>query len=90
MLFSLAKRRLIADLEAEESMKLTFLPMLAKEAMARKYCGITRQDTSMNIDKLYETREKYLHFLTSASKFFPYLLAKKMAPIGPKTSLRTH
>lgn len=52
MLFSFANRRWIADLEADESMKLTFFPIFANDAMAKKYCGIKRQDISMNIDKL--------------------------------------
>ena len=90
MLFYLANRRWMADLEAEESMKLTFLPMFAKDAISRKNYGKARADTSMNMDTLMERREKQRHFFTSASKFFPNLAAKRMAPMGPNTSFSTH
>ena len=80
----------MAEREAEESMKLTFLPMLAVEAIRRKYWGKARTATSMKLETLIDKRDKNLHFLTSASKFLPNLAANRMAPIGPKTSLRTH
>lgn len=90
ILLCLANRRWIADLDAEESIKLMFLPILAKEAISKKNCGNAKADISMNIETLIDRREKYRHFLTSASKFFPNLAANKIAPIGPNTSLSTH
>lgn len=90
MLFCLANLRCIADLDADDNIKLMFLPIFATEAISKKNCGKAKTAISINVEILIATSEKKRHFLTSASKFLPNFAAKRIAPIGPKTSFSTH
>lgn len=88
MLF-LANLRLIEALEAEESIKHIFLPILAKDAIIKKYFGNANVVISIQNDMFKTATDINLHFLMSASKFLPNLPANRIAPSCPKPSLRT-
>ena len=89
MLLFLANLRLIEALEAEESIKHIFLPMLAVAAMIKKYYGNANVVISIQKAMFNTATDINLHFLMSASKFFPNLPANKIAPNCPKPSFRT-
>jgi hypothetical protein len=90
ILLFLANLRLIEALEAEESMKHIFFPILAVAAMSKKYYGNAKVVISIQKARFKTATDISLHFLISASKFLPNLPANKIAPSCPKPSLRTH
>jgi hypothetical protein len=81
MLLFLANLRLILARDAELSMKQTFLPTLARLAIARKYYGYARAVISTQKARFNTRMLINLHFLMSASKFYPNRDANRIAPI---------
>jgi hypothetical protein len=57
-----------------------FLPVLAKDAMSKKYCGKARVVISIHRAAFNVKIDINLNFLISASKFLPYLDANNMPP----------
>jgi len=90
ILLFLANLRLIEALDADESMKHIFLPMLAKDAINKKYFGKAKVVISIQKARFKTATDISLHFLMSASKFLPNFPAKMIAPSCPKPSLSTH
>jgi hypothetical protein len=89
-LLFLANLRLILAREADESMKQTFIPTFASDAIKRKYYGYKRVVIYIQSARFKVNIDINLHFLISVSKFLPYLPANKIAPNYPRPSLRTH
>lgn len=89
ILLFLANLRFIEALEAEESIKHIFLPILAVAAINKKYFGNAKVVISIQNAMFKTATDINLHFFMSASKFFPNLPANKIAPNCPKPSLRT-
>ena len=89
MLFLFAKRRLILALVADAHRKVTFFPMLAKEARYINAPGNLKVVISIIIEAFMRIIHINRHFFTSSSKLLPYLPAKIMAPSWPIPSFRT-
>lgn len=80
MLLFFANLRFIEALEADESIKHIFLPIFAVAAINKKYFGNARVVISIQKAKFKTATDINLHFLISASKFFPKRPAKIIAP----------
>lgn len=80
MLLFFANLKLIEALEADESIKHIFLPILANEAIIKKYLGNAKVVISIQKERFRTATDINLHFLISASKFFPNLPANRIAP----------
>lgn len=89
-LLFLANLRLILARDADESMKQTFIPTFARDAIKRKYYGYKRVVIYIQSARFKVNIDINLHFFISVSKFLPYLPANKIAPNYPRPSLRTH
>jgi len=89
MLLFFANLRLIEALEADESIKHIFLPIFAAAAIIKKYFGKANVVISIQKAMFSTATDINLHFLISASKFFPNLPANRIAPNCPKPSLST-
>ena len=89
-LFAFANLTLILALDADDSIKHTFLPTLAIEAIRRKCYGAARVMISIQNAMFKTAIDKNLHFFISASKLEPNLAANRIAPSCPAPSLRTH
>jgi len=90
MLLFFANLKFILALDADDSMKQIFLPTFAKEAISRKCFGNANVIISIQNAKFRTATDIIRHFLMSASKFWPNLAAKRIAPIYPAPSFRTH
>ena len=90
MFYVFANLTLMLALVAEPSMKVTFFPILAMEAIRRKYYGQARAVISIH-KAIFRTNILInRHFLMSESKFWPYLPANRIAPSCPIPSFKTH
>ena len=90
MLLDFANLTFILALEADESMKQTFFPTFAIDAISKKCYGKAKVVISIQKARFSTTIDRNLHFLISASKFDPNFAANRMAPSCPAPSFKTH
>ena len=90
MLFCCANYKFIRALEADDNRKQMFFMVLETDAISKKNVGYISVVISIHIDKFSAAIENHLHFLISASKFYPNFAANKMPPNYPRPSFSTH
>ena len=89
ILLFLANLKLIEALEADDNIQQMFFPILAKEAIIRKYYGNAKVDISTQNAIFTTATDINRHFLISVSKFLPKRPANIIAPIYPIPSFST-
>ena len=90
ILLSTANLKLILALVAELHKNHMFLATFAKLAKYTNPAGNFNVTISTIMARFIRYMLANLHFLTSSSKFLPYLSANKMPPSCPIPSFRTH